>query len=167
MEIIGDKSIWDTITKEKIPTFVCNNKQIIATVKNELRNLKEEKKLMSRFLVALHSRPGIDLSYYLGEFELSAVPRSLFAADSSFHKTRDKADIASEMRKLYSNEIEINMVTDDVPSQEKTIIFDAMAVVHKINIKKSKIKSCADFAEVFVDRILDELFGYNEGLTGI
>ena len=54
------------------------------------------------------------------------------------------------------------MVTDDDPSQKKVIIFDAMAIVNKINIKKSKIKPCADFAEVFVDRILDELFGYKK-----
>ena len=54
------------------------------------------------------------------------------------------------------------MVTDDHPSQEKFIIFDAMAIVSKINIKKSKIKLCADFAEVFADKILNESFGYNE-----
>ena len=62
--LIGDKSIWDTITKEKTPTFVCNNKQITVTVKKESVNLKEEGKLMSGFLVVLCSRPGIDLSYY-------------------------------------------------------------------------------------------------------
>ena len=51
----------------------------------------------------------------------------------------------------------------DDPSQEKVIIFDTMAIVNKINIKKSKITMCADFAEVFVGRILDESFGCNEG----
>ena len=66
------------------------------------------------------------------------------------------------MRKLFSDGIERNMVTYDDPSQEKVIIFDAMAIVNKINIKKSKIKSCTDFAEVFVDRILDESFRYKE-----
>ena len=96
---------------------------------------------MSRFLVPLRSRPGLDLSYYLGEFELSTVPRLLFTVDISLHKTRDKADIASEMKKLYSDEIEGNTVTDDDPSQEKVIIFDAMAIVNEINIKKSKTKS--------------------------
>ena len=43
-----------------------------------------------------------------------------------------------------------------------TPYIDDMAIVNKINIKTSKIKLCADFAEVFVDRILDESFGYNE-----
>lgn len=95
----------------------------------------------------------------MGKFELSAVPRLLFTVDGSLHKTRYKT---SGMRKLYSDEIERSMVTDDDPSQEKVTIFDAMAIVIKINIKKSKIKSCADFTEMFVDRILDESFGYNE-----
>ena len=157
--LLGDKLIWDTFTEEKIPTFVCTNKQVTVTVNKELVNLEEERKLKSKFLVALRSRLGIDSSNYLGKFELSAVPRLLFTVDGSLHKTRYKT---SEMRKLYSDEIERSMVTDDDPSQEKVIIFDAMAIVIKINIKKSKIKSCADFAEMFVDRILDESFGYNE-----
>ena len=54
--LIGEKSISDTITKEKIPTLVFNNKEITITVNKELMNLKEERKLMSRFLVALRSR---------------------------------------------------------------------------------------------------------------
>ena len=37
-----------------------------------------------------------------------------------------------------------------------TPYIDDVAIVNKINIKTSKI------AEVFVDRILDESFGYNE-----
>ena len=63
--LIGDKLIWDTITKEKTPAFVCNNKQIIVTVNKKLVNLKEDRKLLSRFLVALRSRPAIDLFYHL------------------------------------------------------------------------------------------------------
>ena len=66
------------------------------------------------------------------------------------------------MRNLYSNEIERNMVTDNDPSQGKVIIFDSMAVVNKINIKKIKTETSADFAEAFVYRILDDSFRYNE-----
>ena len=51
------------ITKEKIPTFVFNNKEITITMNKEFVNIREERKLMSRFLVALRSRPDIDLSY--------------------------------------------------------------------------------------------------------
>ena len=154
---IGEKSTLDTITKEKIPTFVFNNKEITITVNKEL-NIKEERKLMSRFLVTLRSRPDIDLSYYLGEFELSVIPRSLFTVDGCLHKTTDKSVVASQLRKFYTDENSCNESIND-PSEEKVIIFDGMAIVNKINIKKSKIKTCADFAEVFVERILDESFG--------
>jgi hypothetical protein len=47
--LTGEMSIWDTIRKEKIPTFVNNSKQITVAVNKELVNLKEERKLMSRF----------------------------------------------------------------------------------------------------------------------
>ena len=124
-------------------------------------NIKEERKLISRFLVALHLRPDIDLSYYLGEFELSVIARLLFTLDGCLHKTTDKSVAASEMRKFYTDEDSCNESIND-PSEKKVIIFDGMAIVNKINIKKFKIKTCADFAKVFAERILDKSFGYNE-----
>ena len=53
-------------------------------------------------------------------------------------------------------------IDHDNPPQERVIIFDAMAAVNKVDIKKSIIKSFADFSDVFVDWILDESFWYNE-----
>ena len=49
-----------------------------------------------------------------------------------------------------------------VVTKVSMIIFNGMAIVNKINIKKSKVKSRADFADVFIERILDESFGYDE-----
>ena len=69
--------------------------------------------------------------------------------------------MATELRKLYTDENSCNESIND-PSEEKRIIFDSMAISNKINIKKSKIKTCADFAEVFAERILDESFRYDE-----
>ena len=69
--------------------------------------------------------------------------------------------MAAELRKLYTDENSCNESIND-PSEEKRIIFDSMAISNKINIKKSKIKTCADFAEVFAERILDESFRYDE-----
>ena len=69
--------------------------------------------------------------------------------------------MASKLRKFYTDEKSCNERINN-PSKEKVIIFDGMIIVNKINIKKFKIKTCADFAEVFVERILDESFGYDE-----
>ena len=69
--------------------------------------------------------------------------------------------MASELRKFYTDENSCNESIND-PSEEKVIIFGGMAIVNRISIKKSKIKTCADFAEVFVERILDESFRNDE-----
>ena len=53
----GDKSIWDTITKDSNtsspPLSATTSKKL--TVNKEYVNLKEERKFLSRFLVALRS----------------------------------------------------------------------------------------------------------------
>ena len=57
--LLGDTSIWDPLSKEKLPTFVNNNCVTTVTVNKQLINLKEERKLMSRFLIA---RPDLVLT---------------------------------------------------------------------------------------------------------
>ena len=54
--IVGSKSVWDTINKRKLPTFA-NNKVVTIKIRNQLINIKAERKLMSRFTVAARSRP--------------------------------------------------------------------------------------------------------------
>ena len=73
--IVGSKCIWDSITKRKLPTFVNNKKIVTVKIRNQLINIRAERKLMSRFIVAARSRPDIDLPGYLGKHEFSAVPR--------------------------------------------------------------------------------------------
>ena len=111
--LIGEKSSWDTITKKKIPTFVFNNKEITITINKELVKIYEESILMSRFLVALRSRLDIDLSYYLGEFELSVIPRLLFTVGGCLHKTTDKSAVVFELRKFYTDENSCNESIND------------------------------------------------------
>ena len=48
--------------------------------------LKEDRSLFARLLLACKSRPKIDIKNAIGLNEFSAVPRSLFAADGTmFH----------------------------------------------------------------------------------
>ena len=46
--------------------------------------------MISRFLLTLRSRPEIELSLYLGEYELFKVPRSLFSANGVMNQEKDK-----------------------------------------------------------------------------
>ena len=114
---------------------------------------------MKHLLVALRTHVDIDLLKYLGMYEYTVVPPSLFAPDVSFYKTSDEADLAAELSKLQnkdlSNEV-VNMVT------RKVIIIDRMAFVNTVDIQKFQIKNCSDFAKCFLNIIKAETKGYNE-----
>ena len=96
-QIIGDKSIWDPLTKRKFPTFASNIKSTTVKIKDQLVNIKDERKFMTRLVVASRTRPEIDLKYYLGKYEFSVVPRSLFSPNRKLLPTTDKSIIIREI----------------------------------------------------------------------
>ena len=63
-------------------------------------SLKEERKLISKFLILSRTRHDIDLPSYLGDNEFSVVPRSLFTLDGQFYKSTDKSVILNEIENL-------------------------------------------------------------------
>ena len=87
----GEKSIWDSITKSKLPTFGSNVKTVTVKIKDQLVQVKEEHKLISRFLIVCRTRHDIDLQSYLGDYEFSVAPRSLFTPDGQLYKSTNKS----------------------------------------------------------------------------
>ena len=150
--IEGDISIWEPLKKTKLPTFAANIKSHKMTLNNNVIKIKEERKLMSRPIVAARSRPEIDLSNYFGEFEFSVVPKSLFSADGNLLKTSDKSVIVQEIEKQYPD-INITSFRED---SDSVLIFDGMAIANRISIQKCQLKTCNEFANKFIDIILKE-----------
>ena len=138
--LLGSKSTWDTIKKEKLPTFAKNRAQTKLTIDKQLVNIKEERKLMSRFVIAARTRPEIDLPAYFGSCEFSVVPKSLFATDQTLLELQQEECNQSTERVNESAESNIRIV----------IIFDGMAVFNIFDIKKEKIKTCDEFATSFI-----------------
>ena len=139
--LLGSKSIWDTIKKKKLPTFAKNCTQTKLTIDKQLVNIKEERKPMSRVVIAARTRPETDLPAYFGSYEFSVVPKSLFATDGCLRLSTDKASIAQEILKLQQQEC--NQSTESVNEStesniRKVIIFDGMAVVNRKSKKTSK-----------------------------
>ena len=79
----------DTIKKEKIATFVSNNKAFTVTINNETFQIKEERKLLN-FLVVSRTRPDLDLPTELGKYEFSVTPPSIFASDGTLNHEKKK-----------------------------------------------------------------------------
>ena len=63
------------------------------------------------------------------------------------YQEKDKSFVAEEIRKLWSPGNESN--GDPVIDATRLIVFDGMAKVNRIRIKKSKLSTCCDFAETF------------------
>ena len=65
-------------------------------VGDKVIKLREERQLLGRFLIIQRSRPELvpKLEKAIGEYEMSAVPRSLCAVDGSLYIPADKASRA-------------------------------------------------------------------------
>ena len=61
-----------------------------------LLSVHEERKLMNRLIVASRTRPVIDLPIFLGKYEFTVVPPSLFVQDDLFYQETEKADLSLE-----------------------------------------------------------------------
>ena len=55
--------------------------------------MKEDRFLMQRLLVIPQKRHEIDLSMYIGKYEFSVSPRSIFSFDAKVHPCTDKSKL--------------------------------------------------------------------------
>ena len=94
----GEGSIWDTIKKEKIATFVSNKKAFTVTINNQPYQIKEEKKFLNQLLVVSQTRPDLDLSTELGKYEFSVTPASIFASERNIKPRKEKSDINTNLQ---------------------------------------------------------------------
>ena len=114
---------------------------------------------MSRFTVAARWRPDVDLPGYLGNYEFSSVSRSIFTEKGDLIRSKDKSKITSEMLECLPIE---NIAEESADSGYKVIVFDGMAVVNEIDIKKMKLKSCSKFASAFAQKLEKEAQGFDQ-----
>ena len=157
--INGTWSIWEPIPRRNLPTFAESVKNSTVKLQEKIRTLKEERKLLTRLTIASRQRPEINLAFYIGNFEFSAVPRSLFARDGSMHLSSDKSVVIHEIEKMAENK-ELEKEASG-KNNEGVIIFDGVAIVQKIK-KTGNLKTCSDFAKVFIDILINESRGYKQ-----
>ena len=74
---------------------------------------------------------------------------SLFAPDGSLYYAEDKSSITTELREFGPDE---NFIKDEAKSSE-VIIFDAMAIASKTDIKAESLENCDEFASKFCEII--------------
>lgn len=156
-------SVWDKMTKMKLKTFTTMTEKSKVRVGDKIIKLREERELLSRFLIIQRSRPELvpKLEETIGEYEMSVVPRSLCAVDGSLYVPTDKASLMHAIEGVESQSIEPApcLNTAGLP---RVLVVDAMAVLQSMK-KTSSMRSLADLQEAFIKRIEWMLNGYSEG----
>ena len=71
--LTGPTSIWATMKLRKLKMFRSQDKTVKSKIPGKVIQLKEEKTLLSRFLITARKRPELDLEYSLGNFEFAVV----------------------------------------------------------------------------------------------
>ena len=64
--------------KRKLKTFRNQAKVTKSKIGDKIIQLKEERTLLSRFLLSARKCPELDLEECIGSFEFSVVPKSMF-----------------------------------------------------------------------------------------
>ena len=84
--------------------------------------LKEERTLMTRFIIASRKRPDMNLKWYLGNYEFSVVPQSMFSSIGQLLLEASKATV------MHKEEI-IHGIGLDVVNTEQ-VIQDGISIVN-------------------------------------
>ena len=90
---MGTVNLWNPMPKVKLKRWSSEGKCVKSKVGSQIVELKENRSLFARMAIAAKSRPEINLEQAIGNFELSGVSRSLFAADGSLLPATDKSKL--------------------------------------------------------------------------
>ena len=137
-----------------------NNRAFTVTINNKTYQIKEERKLLNRLLIVSRTRPDLDLPKELGKYEFSLTHPSIFASDGTLNHEKKKSHIAVQLR--YYQQPSEEQEDIQMSDARKVIIFDAMTIVNKIDIKNSGIENCLEFASNFMDIIDKQASGFQE-----
>ena len=104
--------------------------------------MREEKNLLTRFLITARKRPALNLEEALANFEFYVVPKILFFNDGQ-PLNCTKSSILHHIEEFANSkhDVAINPDINATTDEQRVIIIDGMAVANQIN-KTKEIKSC-------------------------
>lgn len=143
------QSIWTPITKINLHLCKKNKKKMRVKINDIVTELKEDTSFLSKLLMISRVRDSFDLRPIISNYELSAVPRSMFFPDGKLIQCSRKSQLMSLLEKQVDNTSEPNLTSI---THTKVAVLDAMAELH-LYAKSSEVKSCGDLAKEFYSMI--------------
>ena len=144
----GEKSVWDPVVKRKLPTFAEITKRVQMKINDKIMQLKKEKQLITKFIVASRTRDDIyrttseSMNLVLYRDHCFAKMEALYLALIN-QQIYAPIEIEQLMKEETQEQFDLNL-NDEQPGR-KVIILDGMSVVNRIK-EMPEIKTCKDLA---------------------
>ena len=91
--LTGDISLWDRMKRVKLKKWKSAGKTSEMKLRKGTVELKENRSLFARLALAAVSRPDINMSESIGQYEFSCISRTFFAADGSLLPCTGKSQV--------------------------------------------------------------------------
>ena len=120
----------------------------------------EDRCLFARLMMVCESQQEINLQDAIGTYEISLMPRSLFAADGEMLHCLTNSTLMTLIEKE-APAVDSSNVLPDVRVRKKVVIFDGMAELQSFD-KPAVITTCVHLAEHFTEKVLQMYFESDE-----
>ena len=89
----GISSVWNPVKKYILKTFKTYWKTTKQKIHDKLIQLKEEKALLTCFLIVVRKQPELYLTHCIVNYKFCVVPKSFFSPDGEFLLSKNKAGL--------------------------------------------------------------------------
>ena len=145
--------------KVLLQTWSASLKNVHVAISNKVLELKADRGLFAR--ISTNSRPDMYLQECLSNYELSIVPRLLFAADGTMLYCSAKSKLMDILEKMSSAETSDVAPPDILQPNKCVTIIHTMDDVQSMD-KPSWIKTCKDLSAHFIAFIQRKYDEYDE-----
>ena len=143
--------LWASMKRRKLQLWSASAKKARYSDQGQVIELKEDRNLFARLLIAARSRPEINIQEIISTYELSVVPRSLFNSDGSLSHNTSK----SQLMHIVENHVQAcveNVAETKLTRNRRVAVIDAMAEVQAMG-KPYWVKTCHDLGNHLIDVI--------------
>ena len=143
-------SLWAHIKRSRLKLCSQSKKKIKVEIDEHVSELTADRSLFARLLLVSRSQRHVDFAKTLGQYELSVVPRSIFAYDGTMNLCSAKSKLMTILKSV------IQAPMEDKPYITSTSEF-SVAVVDKMTEleamgKPPTVRTCEDLGNAFVTK---------------
>ena len=159
----GEAAVWAPIKKCNLQTWKSLRKVVKHSLSDKVVELKEDRSLFTRFVIAAMSHSDLDFKEAIELYEFAVFPRSLFDPSGTLLPCTDKSKLmaileASQKDNAKGDAFQENRATK---CEKNVLLVDGMAAIQEFG-KPATAKTGTDWAAQFISKLDHSVKDYNE-----